>query len=84
MISVCGKACDFFETHGTQTGCCHQQSVLKSPEDRVIELKNKFVSMRKFTEIDNMFKKFDGGFPAWCPLVRDIEKVSENIDDSSI
>jgi len=73
MISVCNKGCDFYETFGNQAGCCHKQAVLNSPEDRIIELKNKFVNMRKFNQIDDMFKKFDGGFPAWCPLAREVK-----------
>lgn len=76
MISVCGKGCDFHETFANQAGCCHSQAVLNSPEDRIIELKNKFVSMRKFNQVDDMFKKFDGGFPAWCPLAREVKNDS--------
>ncbi len=78
MISVCNKSCDFFENNGKQTGCCHQQAVLRAPKETLVDLKNKMVTMRKFTQIDDMFKKFDGGFPAWCPLAREINKEVEN------
>jgi hypothetical protein len=83
MISVCGKSCDFFETNGKQTGCCHQQAVMKSPEDRLVDVKNKMATIRKFTQIDEMFKKFDGGFPAWCPLAREIREVKNGTDETA-
>ncbi|GJQ44004.1 MAG: hypothetical protein JETCAE03_35020 [Ignavibacteriaceae bacterium] len=82
MISVCNKACDFYETHKNISGCTHQQAVINSPDDRIIEMVNKATSMRRFNEVDEMFKKFDGGFPAWCPLAREIQKVKTELTES--
>ena len=85
MISICGKSCDFYESYKNRAGCCHQQSIKTSPEDRIVDVKDKFMTMRIFTQVDEMFKRFDGGFPAWCPLAREInkEEVKNGTDDTA-